>query len=500
MSENNQYEIVRKFSENLDVFKDNETYNYGLMDKDGNIVLDSDYDSIGDLSYGAAVVRRLDENHKEFCSLIDAGGNMLTEYEYDDIGTMNEGVTYFAEEINGKFSYGEFLYGVLNNKGEEIIIATYDFIGEFENGSATFSKDGEFGIMDKDGEVIREIKCDEIGSFKNGLAEFKVNGKKGMVNTRGEIKFQPIYDEIAQICYDKKDSSYVLKNLYEVKIDSNYGWMNKDGEVIIPAECNRIYNFYEGAVYAAEDCVSRDLYKVASTMLYDYEGNKLLLNKCSRVKMEEDYVLLTTKQGLRRKDENLFKEIKKIEKKFVVAKVIKEKYTNFIKVKKNLFLAKINKKYIFTDIYGNNVLGKEYDKVSKTKNGNFKVYIEGKCGLVSSEGVELCEVKYDSISNFTNGKAKTMLDGKAGLIREDGSELVENKYDYIYVFVNGYAKVENAGKFGLIDESGKEVVPVIYDEVHLTNDEIRLVKNGKEEVIEISELTKDKTEETTIEK
>jgi serine/threonine protein kinase len=147
-----------------------------------------------------------------------------------------------------------------------------------------------------------------------------------------------------------------------------------------------------------------------------------------------------------------------------------------------LFRAKKNGYFGFTDGKGNEIIPCIYDDVTNNFSEGFaQVKKDGKWGFIDKTGKEVIPCIYDEVGGFLEGLAIVNKNEKYGFINKIGKEVVPLIYDYVEGFSEGFARVEKNGKYGFIDKIGKEVIPCIYDYVEGFSSEgfARVEKNGK---------------------
>ncbi|MCX6164326.1 MAG: WG repeat-containing protein [Ignavibacteriae bacterium] len=84
-----------------------------------------------------------------------------------------------------------------------------------------------------------------------------------------------------------------------------------------------------------------------------------------------------------------------------------------------------NGKLGYVNKKGEKVIPAKYDVAMDFSEGLAKVKIENKYGFVDKEGKEVIPLKYDDAGNFSEGLAKVKLNGKEGYIDKNGTEYFE---------------------------------------------------------------------------
>jgi hypothetical protein len=204
-----------------------------------------------------------------YVGLIDTTGTILCEPKYDEIYISEKDV--YKSSLNNK-------YGLLSNKGRELISPSLTAISEFNSGLAIYTQPEEkyghnrFGIIKSDGTLLTKaeyallapregfgylfIKNDQVG-----LIDF--NGKETIVYDKKEID-QAITDNViridqAIICKPEKCLPKGNFNSELLKFDDGltitfkkvgncykYGFMNKDFKTVITPKYDWVEGFKNG--------------------------------------------------------------------------------------------------------------------------------------------------------------------------------------------------------------------------------------------------------------
>ena len=152
--------------------------------------------------------------------------------ETTEIGKFNEGIAVFID--NGKFGY-------MNDKGEIIIPAQYDYASMFNNGLAEVEIQKKVCFINTTGVKQFEPTFDELRPYAEGFAGFKMfdkmgKAKYGFINGKGEMMMQPFYDEVA----------YFANGLCPVRKGSKWGAINKEGKLVLKLDFDFVGTFEDG--------------------------------------------------------------------------------------------------------------------------------------------------------------------------------------------------------------------------------------------------------------
>jgi peptidoglycan-N-acetylglucosamine deacetylase len=258
-------------------------------------------------------------------SLLDRKGALISYTKYDHFvnDRVIPGNDLFIMEKNKK-------QGLVNSKGMEISVFIYDSIGFNSNGYEM--KDlvkgrilvgigGKIGYINEVGEEIVPIIYDNIEGFGtvkksifNNFVRVENNSKYGLLDFEsGYLTVPAIYDEISSF----HDLSSNLNKIAKVKKDRKYGFITKDGEVIISPiyqEIDEFNNEYSNFTFNNKSNLKNVLEKVTLNEKFDktffFNGinskYKLYLNKVSdniltdfvfKAKTEEKIVAITFDDG-----------------------------------------------------------------------------------------------------------------------------------------------------------------------------------------------------------
>lgn len=113
------------------------------------------------------------------------------------------------------------LYGIIDQKGREIVPPKYDHIDYFNNGLAIVRDEkGLYGIIDQEGKEIVPPKYADIDDFNNGLAIIKSkNDLYGLINEKGKEVIEPMYNEVSFSYIGPEEAVVVInkiKNTYQI--------------------------------------------------------------------------------------------------------------------------------------------------------------------------------------------------------------------------------------------------------------------------------------------
>lgn len=257
---------------------------WGYVDKEGNYVINSQFEEAYNFADGLALFKSQDGKY----GFISEDGKYAINPIYKDATTFSEGLACVVME-NGKpqfinkenkiiftvdnadfcFGFSEGMarikvkgkWGFIDKMGKVIINPIYDNAMEFKEGLALVSKIDEtskeksWGFIDKLGAVkinFQFINSKDNsfclpGSFNEGLAYISSDGKQwGYINKEGKYQINPQFDGCNY-------NSISFKNgLTKVNQGGSYGFIDKTGKYVVNPQFKNAYNFASNGLAAVE--------------------------------------------------------------------------------------------------------------------------------------------------------------------------------------------------------------------------------------------------------
>lgn len=257
----------------------------GFIDKKGNEVISCKYTNVGNFSEGLAPCY----NYGEDAGFIDRNGDLVIPCKYN---TFEFYAYKFSEGLMSVCNNSD-KWGYIDKDGTEVIPMKYKKAGKFSEGLAKVSNGHTWSFIDKKGIVVISGLYGEPDDFAEGLARVKRNNTKwGYIDKAGNLfgeyyecaeKFSegfawikyPNFEDKARYemdaflgrysdwkpigpkCYfiDKKGSKVLgpyqgIRNFSEglaaVMKDYKWGFIDKEGNEVIPFKYDRVRDFHEG--------------------------------------------------------------------------------------------------------------------------------------------------------------------------------------------------------------------------------------------------------------
>lgn len=235
---NKDYREISSYREGLAVVKYRE--GYGYIDTKGNLVIPNEFSKANDFSEGRAVVQKdgksgyIDKKGKivinlEYSKCLDFSGGRAVVYQGARkaglIDTMGNQI--IEPSLNRLINFADGR-GLMRDDDYRFYYITeqarrydgyYERATEFHHGVAVVQIDGKWGIINQKGIEIIPPKYDKIENFENGFAKVRIRGFSGLTNLKGELIVQPDYEYI----------SYAGRGLFRVEKGDKIGYFDSEG-------------------------------------------------------------------------------------------------------------------------------------------------------------------------------------------------------------------------------------------------------------------------------
>ena len=191
---------------------------------------------------------------------------------YDEVDRFSNGIccVHKFDSPSRNLNYQTYRVGCINRKGKLIMPYIYDGnLGGFEDGYIEMYKeiDGKIKgtLIGEDGLPLPGFswQYDDVRRFCNGLARFEVDKKFGFLDKNGKVVIPAVYDlamffHNGYACVGKKINGKM-----------KYGCINADGALVIPFIYNDTFSFNDGIALVTKDGI---------TGLTDVFGNSCFFN------------------------------------------------------------------------------------------------------------------------------------------------------------------------------------------------------------------------------
>ena len=238
------YKQIRPYNEGFAAVKYKD--GYGFIDVRGNLVIPAKFSKVSDFREERAAVQR-----EGLCGYIDTQGDEVVHLEFSKCLDFEDGkaVVYKGYrrggliDLNGnyiiepslnrlyKFSGGRGLvrdssyhFYYITAQSNNVHSGMYQKAGAFQHGVAVVQStlNNQWGIINQKGIELIPPKYDKIENFKDGYARVRIQQFSGLSNLNGELIVQPNYEYI----------SYAGDGVFRVEQGDKIGYFDSDGNWI----------------------------------------------------------------------------------------------------------------------------------------------------------------------------------------------------------------------------------------------------------------------------
>lgn len=457
---------------------------WGFINTNGKIVIPASYQEVTDFSEGKAGVY-----NGLYWTFIDTRGKQLSKQKYEAIKNFHEGYcpvkrkgrwflidtlyrknfkNYFEEIKNVSENLAPALlsgrWGLIDLKGKWVLQPNFEDIEPFSEGIAVGKKEGYVLIQRDDFSLWRlPAEVEKVLACKNSYLPYKSYNKWGFINKKGEIIIPAQYDTV----------HYFINGLACVKQNTKWGCIDLYNKVVVPfREAKQISSFTQNTQYVLLDtreenlpalALTDTLGKILSPFCYSdilFQKNEIYLKKDGYWYKWKNQELTLTTQPVR-KDTIPYNSSPKYEitrtengLKWVLKNFTDEiTFDTYLQAK--LWLDSLQKKQ------GTNTI-KQYNTVTYHQ-GIGIIKVKDKLGCIDSMGNLIVEPKYDEITPFQNGFATVRMGNLWGIINKKGKEIIPCMYDLLGVPSERRVEFKKNDKIGFLNLDGKIVIKPEYD-------------------------------------
>lgn len=287
--------------------------------------------------------------------------------------------------------------------------------------------------------------------FSEGLLKVKKDDKYGFINANGEEVVPCIYE----------DAQNFSEGLSRIKKNGKYGFINSKGEEVIPCKIHFASSFSEGLSLIKKKNGKYGFInpkgKVAIPCIYD--GASDFSEGLAIIETNGKYGYINTKG----------KEVTPCTYDYA------HDFSEGLAIVRNRA-----GKYGFIDANGKEIIPFIYDNAQNFSEGLAFVKKDSQWRLINPKGEEIFLHINFPHGNFSEGFATVMKDGNYGFINPSGEEVIPCIFDMTDSFYEGLAIVREAfGKYGFINHKGETVIPCKYDLVsHFSEGVAPVIKDG----------------------
>ena len=321
---------------------------YGLIDFDGKLILNAEYDNIYALE-GVSKNIIIEKDGKK--GLVNTSmGEVIIKPQYTSITTLTESYEngYIVSDETGK-------YGIISADAKIVFEPVYDEIKNVtSNGDYVVGQNGKINLIDSNGKVILDSGMEDVKEINVENITIVSNGLYGVIKTDGSVLINSEYEEL----------KYIYGTYYIAKKNGHYGVISTAGDVLIDFTYSSM-EYIKTADFIQAD---NENYK---TDLIDREFNVVLKDVIvSDLNLDDGYV------RVREGDEYNYYNFK-----------FEKKSNKEALATNTLFLVKENGKYGYENKNGDRIVDCIYDDAKEqNKFGYCAVKKDGVWGCLKSDG------------------------------------------------------------------------------------------------------------------
>jgi len=198
----------------------------GLVNKSGATIINTEYSKIQkfDEDYTKGYITINQENKY---GLVSYAGSTILENNYEKIYAIY-GENYFVISEKGK-------QVVINAKGEKVLTDGFDKIKQINSDGVVFVKDKKYGFINYDKKVLIKPEYQDLQELNVGIFKAKKDNKYGIIDIENKeklkFKYSDLYYEQSAGFYvaeDEKYNSEILDTDLNVKLSGIISEINKD--------------------------------------------------------------------------------------------------------------------------------------------------------------------------------------------------------------------------------------------------------------------------------
>lgn len=425
--------------------------------------------------------------------VINKNGDIVVDPIYDVVEIPNASKPVFICKGNYDQNSGEYNIQVFNDKKAPILYQYYtveaiklnnvESNGNYEKSVLKYKSDNKYGLIDFSGNKITDAIYDSIEGFnyREGILLVKKSDKYGIINIKGASIIKPKYDEILCDEYYTTDSKYDKSGyIVGTKTDKGMRYGYIDGikrKQILKNEYNDIYritdkiddnNIYLVAFKDGKAGVYQNKKKIINNeyedILYDANNDLLTLQKTSKqgvskfdgttiIPIEYDNIFFAGEYINAQKGDKI--DIYNFDGTKENSDYISRKS---VADKKYEIVSTSDDKYKIINNENNKVIDDNYQYVQYLFKNYFSVTKDNKYGIIDSDGNTILDFKYNIVQLLENSNVIQVIDDKSNieLLDENLKSIIKIKDANIYTYDN-YFKVYSDDSVQYFDKSGKKL-------------------------------------------
>lgn len=396
---------------------------------------------------------------------VNENGNSLLPFQFDSILVFKNIIYAKLQEKNGRD------WVPYNLNGRRIGIHLYEEVREEKNGNFLAIKNDKYGILNLDGGEETPFIFDHIGEFDNGLAVASYQGNQGVIKTNGNWLITPYKDALKTInnlIFYQQGTEYGVYDLFERQIF-------RSNTSIIPFQNAFAQNTNDG--YLLYSTRGNLLSEQKYDSIYEVNPNLLVLKRRAKLQLFNIEQQLLFKldpriQTVRSHSEELISILMEDHWGFISEQgllTIANRYQEAKDYSEGLSAVNINGSWGYIDLKDRIAIQPTLQMAGSFKNGIAIVKTEGKYGLINAGGNYILDAIYDTLIQ-SEGYIQLEKNGLKGFATSNGTLIRSPQFDTISTTDGIHFIVSKNGKFGVVDIAGLDRVAILFDHVEQLGD------------------------------
>ena len=198
-----EYEEITVIPNIKDAIKVKKDGKYGVVDSTGNEILKTDYQNIealGKDNKSGYIVQSTEGKY----GIVNYANSLVIDVNYDKINKVYGNDLYVVEKEGKQILVNKEQEEILNSDVYSQIIA----ILKTKDAGIIFEKDGKYGVINLTGEKIIENTYEELKEAKDDILIAKQNGKYGIIDLQNSQKIEFKYNSII---YNEEADIYIAE-------------------------------------------------------------------------------------------------------------------------------------------------------------------------------------------------------------------------------------------------------------------------------------------------
>lgn len=231
----------------------------GFIDQAGATVIGFDRlpkttRAVGEFHEGRALVY-LRKSDDTVAGYIDETGAVVISATFDVARDFSEGLAYVEMDADG-------FKGFIDRMGQRVIRFAGSKANDFHEGLAAAQGEEnqwgnvtrKWGYIDRSGKWVVKPQYEFVDDFSEGLGGVVSNGKYGFINKHGELVIPARFDARRERRHPELlvSAGRFKEGLAAVAVDRSYGYINIQGTFVIPPRFFTAQDFSEGLAFVVD--------------------------------------------------------------------------------------------------------------------------------------------------------------------------------------------------------------------------------------------------------